>query len=116
MRAPLSRLLADLVRNIKLESKIRMNRKWKHVEKANTVYRKESASDQYMHFSLAQAWQHKVAVIRTLKHRALTYCSNPALLENELSYLLKVFLENGFPNTIQRILRRKQFQILCSMK
>ena len=70
-----------------------------------TVYRKESCSDRYIHFSSAQAWQEKVAAIRTLKHRALTYCSNPTLLENELNHLLKVFLQNGFPNnTIQRIL------------
>ena len=137
MGGPLSRLLADLVLE-DFESKIRMNRKWKHkwdwvryidntfmcweysleelqefvqflnslhpkikwtseVEKDNkisfldilivqnregndtTVYRKESASDRYIHFSSAQAWQEKVAAIRTLKHRALTYCSNPSL-------------------------------------
>ena len=74
-----------------------------------TVYRKESASDRYIHFSSAQAWQEKVAAIRTLKHRALTYCSNPTLLENELNHLLKVFLENGFPkSTIQRILFKEK--------
>ena len=67
-----------------------------------TVYRKESASDRYIHFSSAQAWQEKGAAIRTLKHRALTYCSNPTLLENELNHLLRVFLENGFPTTRSR--------------
>ena len=74
-----------------------------------TVYRKESASDRYIHFTSAQAWQEKVAAIRTLKHRAITYCSNPMLLEDELSHLLKVFPENGFPNnTIQRILFKEK--------
>ena len=71
-----------------------------------TVYRKESASDRYIHFSSAQAWQEKVAAIRTLKHRAILYCSNNELLEAELSHLKKVFMENGFPeNTVERILR-----------
>ena len=74
-----------------------------------SVYRKESASDQYIHFSSAQAWQEKVAAIRTLKHTAVTYYSNPTLLEKELNHLLKVFLENGFPNNIiQRILFKKK--------
>ena len=79
-----------------------------------TVYRKESCSDRYIHFSSTQAWQEKVAAIRTLKHRALTYCSNPTLLENELNHLLKVFLQNGFPNnTIQRILFKEKTVLIA---
>jgi len=70
-----------------------------------TVYRKESASNQYIHFSSAQAWQQNEAAIRTLKYRAHTYCSIPTLLENEVNHLIKVFLDNGFrTNTFQRIL------------
>jgi hypothetical protein len=74
-----------------------------------TVYRKESASDRYIHFSSAQAWQEKVAAMRTLKHRALTYCSTPKALEDELNHLHTVFLQNGFPNeTIQKILFKEK--------
>jgi len=71
----------------------------------STVYRKTSASERYIHYSSAQAWQEKTAAIRTLKHRALSYCSNPTLLEEEMNHLLKVFMENGYPhNTVHRIL------------
>lgn len=70
-----------------------------------TVYHKESSTDRYIYFSSSQAWQEKVAAIRTLKHRALLYCSNKDLLEAEFSHLKKVFLENGFPeSSIERIL------------
>jgi hypothetical protein len=74
-----------------------------------TVYRKDSASDRYIHFSSAQSWQEKVAAMRTLKHRALTYCSTPTALEMELDHLQSVFIQNGFPiNTIQRVLFKER--------
>ena len=58
-----------------------------------TVYRKSSASDRYIHYTSWQAWKEKVGAIRTLKNRALTYCSNEQLL----AHLLEVFIQNGYP-------------------
>ena len=72
---------------------------------STTVYRKSSASDRYIHFTSAQAWKEKACAIRTLKARAIDYCSDQTLLAEELDYLLAVFIKNGYPeNTVWRIL------------
>ena len=70
-----------------------------------TVYRKKSASDRYIHYTSSQVWKEKASAIRTLKSRALEYCSNEALLAEELTYLLEVFISNGYPEkTVWRML------------
>jgi hypothetical protein len=158
MGGPLSRLLADLILENKIESKIQAHREWKYlfnwvrliddtfmnwveseellqkfftfinslyapikwtmerelegrfhifdialIRTGNTVqttvYRKPSASDRYLHFTSAQAWHEKTAAIHTLTLRALKYCSTQQLLEEELSHIKQVFLDNGFPLT-----------------
>ena len=41
----------------------------------------------------------------TLKSRAIEYCSDEELLAKELSHLLQVFVDNGYPaNTVWRLL------------
>jgi len=62
-----------------------------------TVYRKPSASDRYLHFTSAQAWQEKAAAIHTLVARALHYCSTKLLLDAELLHITNVFIANGYP-------------------
>ena len=47
---------------------------------ATTVYRKPAASDQYIHYTSAQAWKEKAPAICTLKERACEYCSDETLL------------------------------------
>ena len=69
-------------------------------EIATTVYRKSSASDRYIHYTSWQAWKEKSGAIRTLKNRAYTYCSDEQLLAEELSYLLEVFVQNGYPEKV----------------
>ena len=72
---------------------------------ATTVYRKPAASNRYIHYRSAQAWKEKATAIRTLKARAIEYCSDAELLANELAYLLEVFIQNGYPeNTVWRML------------
>ena len=72
---------------------------------STTVYRKKSASDRYIHYTSAQAWKEKASAIRTLKNRAIKYCSDEHLLAEELSYLLEVFIQNGYPEkTVWNIL------------
>ena len=67
---------------------------------STTVYRKSSASDRYIHYTSWQAWKEKAGAIRTLKNRAYTYCSDEQLLAEELSYLLEVFVQNGYPEKV----------------
>ena len=61
-----------------------------------TVYRKASSSDRYIHYTSWQAWREKACAIRTLKNRAILYCSDEELLADELAYLLQVFIQNGY--------------------
>ena len=72
---------------------------------STTVYRKKSASDRYIHYTSAQAWKEKASAIRTLKNRVIKYCSDEHLLAEEFSYLLEVFIQNGYPEkTVWNIL------------
>ena len=74
---------------------IQLIRNGSHLE--TTVYRKPSASDRYLHFTSAQAWQEKAAAIHTLVARALHYCSTKLLLDAELLHITNVFIANGYP-------------------
>ena len=50
----------------------------------------------------------EVGVIRTLKTRAHTYCSNEQLLADELTHLLEVFIQNGYPEKlVHRVLYKE---------
>ena len=70
-----------------------------------SVYRKPSASDRYLHYTSAQAWQEKAAAIHSLTLRAINYCSTPTLLSQELKYITQVFVDNGYPlEAVQRII------------
>ena len=70
-----------------------------------TVYRKPSASNRYIHYTSAQAPKEKLGAIRTLRNRALEYCSTQELLDKELEKLKETFLQNGYPEVlINRIL------------
>ena len=169
MGGPLSRLLADLIIENKIEAEIAKHPKWSktwdwvrliddtlsvwdseeifqeffqylntlhpHVQWTNeteknnkiaifdiqiirteagystTVYRKEAASDRYIHYTSAQAWKEKAAAIHTLKARAIEYCSDEQLLADELAHLLQVFIQNGYPeNTVWRILYQENHE------
>lgn len=63
-----------------------------------TVYRKPTHSDRYIHYTSSQAWKEKAGCIRTLKQRAVDYCSNNQLLEEELRHLHNTFKDNGYPD------------------
>ena len=74
-----------------------------------TVYRKPSHSNRYIHYTSAQAWKEKVACIKTLKKRAIEYCSNNQLLADEFSLLIDIFEQNGYPRSLTyRILHEKK--------
>ena len=65
------------------------------------VYRKQAASNRYIHFTSAHPWKDKTAAMRTLASRAYTYCS-PQYLEEELDLLTQIFMQNGYPAHIVR--------------
>ena len=70
-----------------------------------TVYRKPAASDRYRHYTSAQAWKEKVSAIHTQKSRPYVYCREEEYLAKELSHILQLFIDNGYPaNTVWRIL------------
>ena len=41
-----------------------------------------------------------MVAILTLKSRAHTFCSNEQLLADELTHLLEVFIQNGYPEKL----------------
>jgi hypothetical protein len=76
-----------------------------------TVYRKSTASERYIHYTSSQSIKEKLGAIRTLKHRALRYCSNNDLLKQELAKLEDIFLKNGYPRKIiKRVLYEEKRQ------
>jgi hypothetical protein len=79
----------------------------KEDELETTVYRKETATNRYIHWTSAQAPKEKINAMKTLKNRALAYCSNPQLLADELTTLQDIFHQNGYPpQLVKRILFR----------
>jgi hypothetical protein len=60
------------------------------------VYRKKTHTDQYLQFDSHQPLQHKLGVIRTLRHRADTICSTQATKEEELNHLKTVLTASGY--------------------
>ena len=61
-----------------------------------SVYRKSTHSDQYLHFDSHQPLEHKLGVIRTLKHRANTISSNQDFLDQELSHIQQALSVCGY--------------------
>ena len=57
-----------------------------------TVYRKPTHTDHYLQFSSHQPLQHKLGVIRTLKHRCDTICSTEEAKLQEIQHLQKVLI------------------------
>ena len=61
-----------------------------------SVYRKPTHTDQYLHFNSHQPLQHKLGVIRTLKHRAKTISSDNNTLDNELKHIKQALSVCGY--------------------
>jgi regulator of replication initiation timing len=60
------------------------------------VYRKPTHTDQYLQFESHQPMEHKLGVIRTLKHRANTIVSEEEDLKTELQHVKKVLSVSGY--------------------
>ena len=68
-----------------------------------SVYRKKTHTDQYLQFSSNQPLQHKLGVIRTLHHRAMTICSTEEEKLKEIEHLQKVLSISGYTKSAWRI-------------
>ena len=64
-----------------------------------TVYRKPTHTDQYLQFASNQPLNHKLGVIRTLRHRCNVICSTEEAKLQELGHLKKVLSVSGYSKT-----------------
>ena len=62
-----------------------------------SVYRKPTHTDQYLQFTSNQPLQHKLGVIRTLRHRCEHLCSTEEAKLQELDHLKRVLSVSGYP-------------------
>ena len=61
------------------------------------VYRKNTHTDHYLQFSSHQPSEHKLGVVRTLRHRANTIVSEECDKEEEYEHLKRVLSISGYP-------------------
>ena len=61
-----------------------------------SVYRKNTWSGQYLHFTSFAPMKYKIGLVRTLFHRAREICTTDTL-EEERKVIVKTLSENGYP-------------------
>ena len=67
------------------------------------VFRKKTATERYLDFKSAHCQSVKWGVVSCLRSRAEKMCSTPKDLKEEIAYLRKVFMRNGYPvNEVRR--------------
>ena len=71
------------------------------------IYRKDTHTGQYSHFSSFEPFYRKTAWVKSLYRRAFKICSTKSLLNNQIE-IIKSFLSwNGYPKSIQNFLMKK---------
>jgi hypothetical protein len=73
-----------------------------------TVYRKPTHTDLYLNFKSNHHLAHKRSVARTLLHRVETVVSTPEDQAAELSHVKQALRDNGYPDWIFKIPKKKQ--------
>ena len=71
-----------------------------------TVFRKEANTDVYMNWNSHAPMQWKIGTLKNLVKRSIIICSDQHLLQEELDYLRKVFVEinDYLSNTVESII------------
>ena len=67
-----------------------------------TVYRKQTHTGQYQHYSSYTPWSRKISWIRALINRTHKICSNDELLNLELNNIVSFMSCNGFSRKLSR--------------
>ena len=74
-----------------------------------TAFRKETNTDVYMNWNSHAPMQWKIGTLKNLVKRSIIICSDQHLLQKELDYLRKVFVEiNDYPSkTVENIIKNE---------
>jgi len=64
---------------------------------AVSVYRKDTHTDLYLQWDSNHNVSSKLSVVRTLFHRAYTVCSSDEILQKEITHVMDVLKQNGYP-------------------
>ena len=64
---------------------------------ATSVYRKPTNTNLYTRWDSAHPPQQKMGIFYTLLHQAKLLCSSSSSLKEEADFLLRIFIENGYP-------------------
>jgi hypothetical protein len=68
-----------------------------------TVYKKETHTNQLLHWQSCQAKKYKISLIKTLTYRALNICSSKQLLNEQLELIKTTMIKSGYPiNLVKR--------------
>ena len=67
---------------------------------ATNVYRKPTHTDRYLDFQSHHPVSHKIAVVRTLNHRAKNLSSTPVAIAEEERKVAQALKKNGYPQKI----------------
>ena len=71
------------------------------------IYRKDTHTGQYTHFSSFEPFQRKTAWIRSLFDRTSKICSSTKLFENQIKIIKSFMSWNGYPKSIRNSLINK---------
>ena len=71
------------------------------------IYRKDTHTGQYSHFSSFEPFYRKTAWVKSLYHRAFKICSTNSLLNNQIEIIKSFMSWNGYPESIENFLMKK---------
>ena len=71
------------------------------------IYRKDTFTGQYIHYSSFTPWHYKVSWIRSLFSRCKSICSTDNILDSQIIYISKLMAWNGFPLHVRKFLCNK---------
>ena len=78
------------------------------IEKNKTdIYRKDTHTGQYVHFTSFEPWYKKTAWIKCLVERTERICSNKQLFDNQISMIKSLMSWNGYPSDVRNVILRK---------
>ena len=71
------------------------------------IYRKDTHTNQYSHFSSFEPFYRKTAWVKSLYHRAFKIGSTKTLFNNQIEIIKSFMSWNGYPKSIQDFLMKK---------